>query len=141
VGAVGAGGGGDGGRGHGRARRDVGTLVILDTNALLLPFELGLDLESEIAREMGRCRVVVPEAVLAELRSMAIEVADARAALRYAERFEVVPTEGRGDEAVLGLAVQERAVVVTVDRGLLERLRAEGLRVLRPRERHRLELV
>ncbi len=133
---MGAGAGGDGG-GGGVPR----TLVVLDTNALILPFELGLDLLSEIERELGRCRVVVPEAVLAELRSMAADVPDARAALRYAQRFESVPTEGRGDEAVLELAVRERAVVVTADRALLERLRAAGLRALRPRERHRLELV
>jgi len=125
--------------GDGRAR--VPLLVLLDTSALLLPFEQGLDLEGEVARELGGCRLAVPEAALAELRALARDSRDAKAALKLAGRYEVVPTEGRGDDAILALAVRERAVVVTADRALMARLADAGVRVLRPRERHRLELA
>ncbi len=127
------------GAGGGRARAP--KLVLLDTSALLLPFEQGLDLEGEVARALGGCRVAVPEAALAELRALARDSQNARAALKLAERHEVIPTEGRGDDAILALAVREGAVVVTADRGLMARLADAGVRVLRPRERHRLELV
>jgi rRNA-processing protein FCF1 len=123
----------------GRAR--VPLLVLLDTSALLLPFEQGLDLDGEVERALGACRVAVPEAALGELRALARDSPDAKAALKLAERYEVVPTEGRGDDAILALAVRERAVVVTADRELMARLAEEGVRVLRPRERHRLELA
>ena len=123
----------------GRARAPL--LVLLDTSALLLPFEQGLDLGGEVERALGACRVAVPEAALAELRALARDSQDAKAALKLASRYEVVPTEGRGDDAILALAVRERAVVVTADRALMARLAEEGVRVLRPRERHRLELA
>jgi rRNA-processing protein FCF1 len=115
-------------------------LVLLDTNALLMPFQLGLDLEGEIARAVGRCRVVVPEVVLAELQAMEARLRDGRAALRFAERFEVLASEGVGDDAIMDLARRTGGIVVTGDRELIARLRAEGLRVLRPRQRKRLEL-
>lgn len=127
--------------GPGGGRAKVPVLVLLDTSALLLPFEQGLDLEGEVARALGGCRLAVPEAALAELRALARDGPDARAALRLAARYEVVPTEGRGDDAILALAVREGAAVVTADRALAARLRESGLKVLCPRERHRLELV
>jgi rRNA-processing protein FCF1 len=115
-------------------------LVLLDTNALLMPFQLGMDLEGEIERVLGRCRIAVPEAVMAELRSMPPTLREARAALQLAGRFETLPSRGMGDDAVLELASREGAVVVTGDRGLIDRLREAGLRVLRPRQRTLLEL-
>ncbi len=115
-------------------------LVLLDTNALLMPFKLGMDLEGEIERALGRCRIAVPEAVMVELRSMPITMREARAALQLAGRFETLPTAGTGDDAILELARREGAVVVTGDRDLIERLRGAGLRVLRPRQRALLEL-
>ena len=115
-------------------------LVLLDTNALLMPFQLGLDLEREIAQAVGRSRVVVPEVVLAELRAMEASLREGRAALRFAERFEVLATVGEGDDAIVDLAKRIGGIVVTGDRELIARLRGEGLRVLRPRQRKRLEL-
>jgi len=115
-------------------------LVLLDTNALMMPFQLGLDIEGEVARLLGRCRIAVPACVMRELRGLASRDPDARAALQLAVRFSHVPCKGAGDDAILELAMRERAYVVTGDRGLMARLRAANVRVLRPRERHRLEL-
>ncbi len=116
-------------------------LVLLDTNALLMPFQFGLDLESEIVKAVGRTHIVVPEVVLAELRAMEASLRDGRAALRLAERFDILATEGLGDDAIVDLARRTGGIVVTGDRGLIARLRGEGLRVLRPRQRKRLELL
>ena len=105
-----------------------------------MPFQMNLGLEAEIEREMGRCRIAVPEVVLAEITAMRGSVKDGAAALEYARRFETVPTHGLGDGAIVECALRTGGIVVTGDRGLIKRLRAKGLRVLRPRQRKRLEL-
>ncbi len=115
-------------------------IVLLDTNALLMPFQMGLDVEGEVLRVMGRCRMVVPRVVVAELRTMGSSLRDGAAALKFAERFEVMETVGLGDDAVVDLAIRTGGTVVTGDRGLIKRLHAAGLRVLRPRQKKQLEL-
>ncbi len=105
-----------------------------------MPFQMGLDVEDAIEREMGACRIAVPEVVLAEVTAMQGTVKDGGAALEYAGRFETVPTEGLGDDAIVECAKATGGIVVTGDRGLIKRLRAAGLKVLRPRQRSRLEL-
>lgn len=115
-------------------------IVLLDTNALLMPFQMGLDVEGEVLRVMGRCRMVVPRVVVAELRTMGSSLRDGAAALKFAERFEVMETVGLGDDAVVDLAIRTGGTVVTGDRGLIKRLHNAGLRVLRPRQKKQLEL-
>jgi rRNA-processing protein FCF1 len=115
-------------------------IVLLDTNALLMPFQMGLDVEGEVLRVMGRCRMVVPRVVVAELRTMGSSLRDGAAALTFAERFEVMETVGLGDDAVVDLAIRTGGTVVTGDRGLIKRLHNAGLRVLRPRQKKQLEL-
>jgi rRNA-processing protein FCF1 len=115
-------------------------IVILDTNALLMPFQMGLDVEGEVLREMGRCRIVVPRVAAAELRALGSSLREGAAALKFAERFESMETVGLGDDAIVDLAIRTEGTVVTGDRGLIKRLHAEGLRVLRPRQKKRLEL-
>ena len=68
--------------------------VVLDTNALLFPFRFGIDLEDEVLRLVGTCRMVVPAVVLEELLNLRkAGNRMAAAALRYAERFETDPGE------------------------------------------------
>ncbi len=105
-----------------------------------MPFQMGIDLESEVERVMGRCRIAVPQVVLAEATAMRDSVRDGLAALEFARRFDTVPTEGLGDDAIVECARKTGGIVVTGDRGLIKRLRAKGLKVLRPRQRKRLEL-
>jgi rRNA-processing protein FCF1 len=115
-------------------------LVLLDTNALLMPFQMGLDVEAEIERAMGSCRIAVPMVVIAELQAMEGSVKFVTAALKLAERFEVLETVGLGDNAIVELAKRSGGIVVTGDRGLVGRRRKEGLQVRRPRQKSRLEL-
>ncbi len=115
-------------------------IVLLDTNALLMPFQMGLDVEGEILRAMGRCRIVVPQVAAAELRAMGSSLQDGAAALKFAERFESMETVGLGDDAIIDLAIRTGGTVLTGDRGLIKRLHDAGLRVLRPRQKKRLEL-
>lgn len=115
-------------------------LVLLDTNALFLPFRARLPLEAEIARTDPGARIVVPQAALQELEGLArAGVRHAEAALRWARTLAHVPGTGRGDEAILSLARGLGASVVTGDQELIGRLRAQGNAVLRPRGARHLE--
>jgi rRNA-processing protein FCF1 len=64
----------------------------------------------------------------------------AAGARALADKFSEVSTLLEGDDAVLEVAVRDHALVVTADRDLSERLRAQGVTVLAPRDRHRLEV-
>lgn len=105
-----------------------------------MPFQMGIDIEEEVLREMGRCRIIVPQIVLGELRAMGSSLRDGSAALKFAQRFEVMETVGLGDDAIVDLAIRTDGTVVTGDRELIKRLHAARLRVLRPRQKKRLEL-
>ncbi|MGI0130698.1 MAG: hypothetical protein ACREDE_00540 [Thermoplasmata archaeon] len=115
--------------------------MLLDTNALFLPIRTGFPLELEIARTVPGARVVVAASGLRELdRLVDRATPGASGARALASRFAVAPTRAEGDDAVLAVALRERAIVVTADRALQLRLRARGISVLAPRDRHRLEL-
>lgn len=114
-------------------------LVLVDTNALFLPFTAGLDLAGEVARARPGARIAVPDAVLDELDDLVARgVPSASAARELAGTFARIASSAPGDPGVLRLARARRAVVVTADRELRRRLLAAGLTVLHPRDRTRL---
>jgi uncharacterized protein len=117
-------------------RLGVAAKVVLDTNALLIPFESGIRLEAELERLFGTYEAIVPEAVMLELAHIASQgkgqrAANARMALSLASRYSYRPVSGRGDSAVLSIAKKEKAYLFTNDRELLNRAFAEGLGVVR----------
>ncbi len=114
--------------------------VLLDANALFLPFRTSLSLEQEVERLLPGAKILVPSSVVEELgRLQARNVPLAHAARELAERFPRVNVERSGDAGILEAALARGASVVTADRALALRLRARGVRVLRPRDRARLE--
>ncbi len=123
----------------GRSPRPGRRLVLLDTNALLLPFTAGIDLRAEVRRWDAAAVVAVPTGARGELdRLVARGVRFAVAARALAASFPELPTDRRGDAGLLELARERGAAVVTADRGLGRRLRAAGVPVLTPRDRNRL---
>lgn len=115
-------------------------VLVLDTSALLLPFEHGIDLEKEADRLLPGVRLVVPRPMLDELAYLAAEgkgssKRHAKAALGYAVRFEEYAIGGKGDDVVIqagrrmeadGLAVG----IATGDQPLRFRARKKGWPVL-----------
>src|SRR6266540_4098755 len=97
--------------------------VILDANALLLPFQFRVNLEAELRRLLGDHEILVPSPVMDELRGLSKSVREARGAQKLAERFRVLEVEGEADDAILEAATQMSAAVVTNDAVLLRRLR------------------
>ncbi len=112
--------------------------VILDTNALMMPFQFGVDPEAEIKIIFGAARIVVLSSIIGELKRLALKRPEAGAALTYANRFETVETDMGGDDSVIFMAVELNAAVVTNDAGLRKRLRQKGITVLYMRKKNRL---
>ncbi|TLZ78127.1 MAG: twitching motility protein PilT [Methanobacteriota archaeon] len=102
-------------------------LVLLDANALLMPFQFQVHLEAELHRVLGDVEIAVPSPVLSELTRMADDNRDARAAARLAKKYRAIEGHGSADDALLELAVAHRAVVVTNDQPLLDRLKSAGI--------------
>ena len=113
-------------------------LVLLDANALLVPFQFRVNLDREIQRLLGDADVAVPKPVVAELEFLAERDREARAGLRLARRYRMIDATGSADDVLLDLAATLRAVVVTNDQPLLNRLREKGIPRLRLRSRNHL---
>ncbi|MCU0859442.1 MAG: twitching motility protein PilT [Thermoplasmata archaeon] len=113
-------------------------VVVLDANALLMPFQFKINIDLELQRLFGCPDVVVPSSVLGELANAVDK--NAKVAMSLAKKYRVVETDLRGDDAVLELADRLGAAVVTNDRELISRVRERGLRVVRLRSSRHLEL-
>ncbi|TLZ66496.1 MAG: twitching motility protein PilT [Methanobacteriota archaeon] len=113
-------------------------IVLLDTNALLMPFQFRVNLETELGRLMGSADLAIPSPVWTELEFLAERDRDARAALQLAARYRVIEAPGSADDALLALASSLRAVVVTNDQPLLDRLRAASIPRIFLRSRNHL---
>ena len=120
-----------------------GTLVVLDANALMMPFQFSINIDLELERLLGAFEMVVPSSVIVELKRVAAEqkASEANGALRLAARCRTHAIEGTGDDAVLAAAVGLGAVLLTNDAGLRRRARVAGLRTICLRGRSHLELV
>jgi len=111
--------------------------VVLDANALLMPFQFKLNLDLELRRLFGDVPVYVPSSVLGELSNA--RDTHARGALALARKYQVVDTRSQGDDAIVELAVEKAAAVVTNDKELIGRLREAGIQVVRLRSMRHLE--
>ena len=119
--------------------------VILDTNALMVPEQFGVEIFSELER-LGYNECLVPASVMAELRALASgakrgkDKVAARVALVLAERCRVLGEAGRdADAAIERLALDEKAAVFTNDRALKKRLSSNGITVIYLRQEQYLE--
>lgn len=99
--------------------------VVLDTNALLMPFELRINIDYAVQEVLGDVRFVVPGPLIGELKHLDHKFANA--ALQLARRYDIIPTESHGDSAVIELALRLNAYALTNDKGLRQRLRREGV--------------
>ncbi len=114
--------------------------VLLDANALLLPFQFRLNLETELHRLLGDVDIAVPSPVLEEVRLLATHDREAKAAERLAAKYRSVEGHGSADDALIELGLALRAVVVTSDQPLLDRLKREGVPRIFLRSRSHLAL-
>ncbi|NLZ30547.1 MAG: nucleotide-binding protein [Methanomicrobiales archaeon] len=122
--------------------------VLLDTNALLIPAQFGIDLYTELLDLLGDFESITLEEVVGELtgltRGSGRDAAAARVGLALARHSTIVPSGSSAesvDERILEYARREGCVVVTNDRELRKTLLREGIDVVSMRRRKTLDLV
>lgn len=99
--------------------------VVLDTNALLIPFERSINLDLELKSLLGDCEIFVPGPVIGELKRLKSK--HARAALALASKYKIYETGIQGDAGVIQAAKELNAYVVTNDFPMQKKLRQAGL--------------
>ena len=119
--------------------------VIIDTNALMVAEQFGVDIFGELLR-LGYVEWLVPAQVKGELHSLAMgadkgrDKIAARVALGLVERCKVVGIDNcPADQAILDLADKEGAAVFTNDKALKKRLFSKGITVIYLRQGRYLE--
>lgn len=122
--------------------------VLLDTNALLMPAQFGVDLYSELLALFGDFEPITLEEVVGELSGLARgrgrDAAAARVGLALVRRSTVVPSGSTAegvDNRVIEYARREGCTVVTNDRELRNALLREGVDVVSMRKQKTLELL
>lgn len=110
--------------------------VVLDTNALLMPFEFKLNLDLELANLFGEFEAYVPGPVIGELKRSGSK--HSLVALKLAGKYIRYETSTQGDAGVMEVAKALNAMVVTNDYILRRKMRAEGIRAVFLRSRKRL---
>jgi rRNA-processing protein FCF1 len=112
--------------------------VIIDTNALIMQVEYKIDFESELMSLLGSFEILIPMTVLNELKN--IKDKHAKPALKLAQKYRIIESIKRGDDAILNLALKLNAIVVTNDRELRKRLLEKGQKVVYVRQRSYLAM-
>jgi rRNA-processing protein FCF1 len=117
-----------------------GNILILDTNALISPFQFNYNLDVKIAELMPEAKVLVPTCVIRELIALSGRGNwRAKAALKLAENYPWVSVKGIGDAPIFNLAVNKGWAVMTQDRGLKDQLLSRSIPVVFLRGLGRLE--
>jgi len=118
--------------------------VIVDTNALMMPSQKGIDLENEVTRLVGKCEITVPSIVVEEINNLAHRKGKIRNAARVAQtlikRFQIVKTSGAGDQGIIDYARKIQGIVVTNDKELKKELKGIKIPVIYLRGNNHLEL-
>lgn len=101
------------------------TDVILDTNALLMPFEIKINLDLAVRNVLGDVHFIVPGPIIGELKRLKNKYSSV--ALELARRYDIVQTESSGDASIIELALSTGAYVLTNDKDLRDKLRLKGV--------------
>ncbi|MHC1585761.1 MAG: type II toxin-antitoxin system VapC family toxin [Candidatus Syntropharchaeia archaeon] len=118
--------------------------VIVDTNGMMIPGTLGVDIFSELER-LGFVEVIVPRAVLRELETLkkrlkGKEKKAAEIGHMLSERCEIVEMNGKTDDIIVELAKEREAAVFTNDRELKKRLKRENIPIVHLRKKKYLSI-
>ena len=109
--------------------------VLLDTNALTVPEQFGVDIFSELHR-LGYIEYLVPSPVLRELKHLTASAdkgkdkVAARVGLGLAGQCRILEAVGDADTSLEELAEREGAAVFTNDKELKKRLFSRGITVI-----------
>ena len=124
--------------------------VLIDSNGLFVPLQFKIDIFAELERLLGKYFIpVLLSPVKKELQTLAQQSSpktrkDATFALSLAEKCKYIRIRGKPkeptDDAILRIAQQWNAPVLTNDKLLKKRLRDISVPVIYVREKSRLEI-
>lgn len=123
--------------------------VLLDTNALMIPVQFGIDLFGNLREILGSFEPVTVPGVVSELKGISRgkgrDSAAARVGLIIAEQCTLVDTDVRrdldADEQIVLYAAATGSVVVTNDQELRKTLHRRGVDVISMRNRKQMQLL
>jgi rRNA-processing protein FCF1 len=112
--------------------------VLFDTNFLMLPFQLKVNILAEVERLLDyKAKFIVLSSADRELEGLSKErgkdASAAKAALRWireTREFELVESKGGCDEALLKRAAKTGAAIATMDKALRRRAMNAGVAVI-----------
>lgn len=99
--------------------------VVLDTNALLMPFEIKINLDLALRDLLGDVRCVVPGPLIGELKHLDHKFS--KVALELARKYDIVQTTASGDDAVIEAALALNGYILTNDKDLRARARKQDI--------------
>ena len=115
--------------------------IILDTNALIAPFQFNFNLDLELSRIIPWAKPIIPSSVVKELKKLSMSGDwKIKAALKLTDNYDKVEVKGKGDPSIIALAVKESWPVMTQDRRLRARLNDQGIAVVLVRDKGHLQL-
>lgn len=115
--------------------------LILDSNALIAPFQFSFNLDLEVQRVLPGVQPIVPTSVIRELEMLASRgERSAKAALALSAKYEHIEIKGTGDAPIFNLALKMSWPVLTMDRRLRENLLKRGISVVFVRDKGKLEM-
>jgi rRNA-processing protein FCF1 len=97
----------------------------MDTNALLMPFEVRINIDLALRDLLGEVRCVVPGPLIGELKHLDHKCS--KAALELARKYEIVQTTLTGDGAVLEAAMLTDGYILSNDKSLRAKARKQGI--------------
>lgn len=109
--------------------------VILDTNALLMPFQFDINLDTELDRLLGNQTVFVPSSVIKELKGLQRKEAE-----KLAEKYEHLEVEKKADEGVKEAVKKLNGILVTNDDELINWCKKNNIPVIYLRSKSHLEM-
>jgi rRNA-processing protein FCF1 len=123
--------------------------VLLDTNALMIPVQFGIDLFGNLREILGSFEPVTVPGVVSELKGISRgkgrDSAAARVGLIIAEQCTLVDTDVRrdldADDQIVLYAAATGSVVVTNDQELRKTLHRRGVDVISMRNRKQMQLL
>lgn len=123
--------------------------IVLDTNFLMTPFNLGIDVISELDRIINqKYEIIILKGTIEELKGLSenpsLKVRKAaKLGLKLAQRYTVVdlvPENGKMDELIVKFSKKEGYVVATNDQNLRRKLKSEGIPTIYVRQKSHLQI-
>ena len=110
--------------------------IVLDSNALMMPFIYKLNLDIEIKKLIGDAEIYIPSCVVGEIERISERRWEAKAAFNLLKKYRIVEVEKLGDEGVLEAAKKLDAYLLTNDEDLLKRAKKEKIKIIFMKQNH-----